>query len=209
MKFVAISDTHCRHNNMKLPKGDVLLHAGDITYNGKKSEVIDFLGWFSRQKFTYKIFIAGNHDFYFEKADKMELNELIPQNVIYLNDSGAAIENLKIWGSPVTPWFYNWAFNCPRGTAIQKHWNLIPGNTDILLTHGPVFGILDSVINNNPAGCKNLLNKVLEVKPKAHVFGHIHESYGVTNKFGVKFINASVLNESYELINKPIVFDLA
>lgn len=208
MRFVAISDTHCRHNNLKLPKGDVLLHAGDVTYSGKRSEVVDFFNWFSCQKFTHKIFIAGNHDFFFEKAHVKELEELIPENVIYLNDSGITIDDVQIWGSPVTPWFYNWAFNRPRGTAIQHHWQLIPGNTDILLTHGPAFGILDKVVNSNSAGCKNLLQKIQEIKPKVHVCGHIHESYGLVNRFGVKFINASVLNESYELVNTPIVFEL-
>jgi predicted phosphohydrolase len=208
LKFVAISDTHCRHKNLKLPKGDVLLHAGDVSYGGKKSEVVDFLNWFDRQNFAYKVFIAGNHDFYFEKAGRSELEEIIPKNVIYLNDSGTLIDNIKIWGSPVTPWFYNWAFNRPRGASIQKHWHLIPDNTDVLLTHGPVFGILDRVINSTSTGCKNLLDKVQQIKPKVHVFGHIHEAYGVINKYGVKFINASVLNESYELVNAPVVFEL-
>jgi Icc-related predicted phosphoesterase len=208
LKFVAISDTHCRHNNIKLPNGDVLLHAGDITYCGKKSEVVDFLNWFSRQKFAFKVFIAGNHDFYFENANPKELEEVVPKNVIYLNDSGISIDNFTIWGSPVTPWFYNWAFNRQRGVEIQRHWNLIPGKIDVLLTHGPVYGILDSVINKNSAGCKTLLSTVQKIKPKVHVFGHIHESYGVETRFGVKFINASVLNESYELVNRPVVFDI-
>jgi Icc-related predicted phosphoesterase len=209
LRFVAISDTHCRHNNVKFPKGDVLLHAGDVSYGGKKSEIVDFLNWFSSQKFAYKVFIAGNHDFYFETTVRSELEELIPKNVIYLNDSGISIENINIWGSPVTPWFYNWAFNRHRGAAIQKHWHMIPDNTDILLTHGPPYGILDRVINNKPSGCKNLIQKVHEIKPKVHVFGHIHEAYGKLNKLGVKFINASVLNESYELVNTPIVFELS
>jgi Icc-related predicted phosphoesterase len=208
LKFVAISDTHCRHHNIKLPKGDVLLHAGDISYNGKKSEVLDFLNWFSLQDFKHKIFIAGNHDFYFESANPLELSEIIPANIIYLNDTCTTINQLKIWGSPVTPWFYNWAFNKSRGNVIRKHWQKMPGDIDLLLTHGPVYGILDSVINSTSAGCKNLLEKVMEVRPKVHVFGHIHESYGITHKNGIKFINASLLNESYELVNQPIVFEI-
>ena len=78
MKFLAISDTHCRHHNIRLPKADVLLHAGDISYRGKKEESIDFLEWFAKQDFQYKIFIAGNHDFYFEKA-KVIL-QIVPVN---------------------------------------------------------------------------------------------------------------------------------
>lgn len=208
MKFVAISDTHCRHLNIKLPKGDVLLHAGDITYKGKKDETDDFLNWFAKLPFKHKIFIAGNHDFYLEKEKFANIQSIIPEGVIYLNDSEVVIDGIKIWGSPVTPWFFNWAFNRKRGKEIKKHWDKIPADTDIILTHGPAYGILDTVLNNTNAGCKDLLNTIEKIKPKAHVFGHIHESYGAAKLKGTHFINASVLNESYELINKPIVFDI-
>lgn len=208
MKFVAISDTHCRHHNLRLPKGDVLLHAGDISYKGIQSEIEDFILWISRQRFQYKIFIAGNHDFFFEKKSISAINDLLPKDVYYLNDSCITIEGIKIWGSPITPWFYHWAFNRHRGKEIKKHWELIPPDTDILLTHGPAYGILDTVINEQLVGCKDLLKKVLSVKPRIHVFGHIHESYGTFMKNGIRFINACVLNECYELINKPIVFEL-
>jgi Icc-related predicted phosphoesterase len=208
VRFVAISDTHCRHTSVKLPKADVLLHAGDICYKGNKDEVVDFLKWFGKQPFDYKIFIAGNHDFYLENAKASELQNMIPKNVIYLNDSGITIEGLNIWGSPITPWFFNWAFNRHRGEEIQKHWDLIPANTDILMTHGPVLGINDMVLNSQHVGCRELLRKVIEIKPKIHVCGHIHEAAGVTQKFGVKFINACVLNESYELVNNSVVFEI-
>src|SRR5947209_6179907 len=104
----------------------MLLHAGDITYRGDKEETDDFLKWFSRQNYRYKIFIAGNHDFFFEKAKPEVLKKLIPENVIYLKDSGVSVEGIKIWGSPVTPWFFNWAFNEHRGEEIRRHWDLIP-----------------------------------------------------------------------------------
>ena len=208
MRFVAISDTHCRHRELQLPKGDVLLHAGDISYRGKKEEVVDFLSWMGAQDFTYKIFIAGNHDFYLEKARPRDLEELIPKNIIYLNDSSTSIQNISIWGSPITPWFYNWAFNRHRGVSIRKHWEKIPAGTEILMTHGPVFGFLDQVINERHAGCQDLLRHVLTLKPKVHVCGHIHESYGHLTRSSIKFINACQVNEQYELVNKPIVFDL-
>ena len=208
LKFVAISDTHCRHLNVKLPKGDVLLHAGDISYKGKKEEIVDFLLWFAKLPFKHKIFIAGNHDFYLEKEKETNIQSLIPEGVIYLNDSEVVIDGIKIWGSPVTPWFFNWAFNRKRGKEIKKHWDKIPADTDIILTHGPAYGILDTVLNNTNTGCKDLLNTIERIKPKAHVFGHIHECYGAAKKKGTHYVNASVLNESYELVNKPIVFDI-
>lgn len=208
MRFVVISDTHCRHKNVKLPKGDVLLHTGDITYRGKKEEVADFMNWFAVQRFTHKVFIAGNHDFFFERESPETIKAMIPENVIYLNDNGTQINGLNIWGSPVTPWFFNWAFNRHRGEQIRKHWDLIPANTDILITHGPAYGYLDQVINEQHVGDKDLLQKILEIKPKVHAFGHIHESYGDIKRKGIRFMNACVLNEHYELVNRPIIFDL-
>ncbi len=209
LKFVVIADTHSRHHHVKIPKGDVLVHAGDISYRGEKSETEDFLAWFDKQDFRYKIFIAGNHDFYFEKEKPAMLEKMIPERIIYLNDSGVTLEGIDIWGSPITPKFFNWAFNRSRGAAIRKHWEMIPEKTDLLITHGPPFGILDQVVNEQHVGDKDLLDKVREIKPRVHVFGHIHEDYGTTKSYGIKFINASLLNESYELVNRPVVFELS
>lgn len=208
MKFVAIADTHCRHYNLKLPKGDVILHAGDITYKGQKQELLDFLRWFGKLNFKYKIFIAGNHDFFLEQKTNEEINALLPDGIVYLNDNGVEINGIRIWGSPVTPWYFNWAFNRFRGQGIQKHWQMIPQATDILMTHGPVFGIHDTVVNGKHAGCKDLLEHVQTINPKVHVCGHIHEGYGDLKKAKTRFINACVLNEYYELVNKPVVFEL-
>ena len=185
-----------------------MIHAGDITYHGKKEEVTDFLQWFHKQNFQYKIFIAGNHDFYLEKINQADLEKIIPEGIIYLKDSSTTIGKLTIWGSPVTPWFYNWAFNRHRGEAIRKHWDLIPAGTDLLITHGPVYGFHDMVINEQHVGCQDLLRTVLTLQPKVHVCGHIHESYGNTKRSGIRLINACLLNEHYELANKPIVFEL-
>ena len=193
---------------MKLPKGDVLLHAGDISFKGRKSEVVDFLQWFSAQPFRHKIFIAGNHDFYFEKESPLEVKKLIPEQVIYLNDSETEVDGIKIWGSPVTPWFHNWAFNRKRGAQIRAHWNKIPENTDIIMTHGPVYGVLDLTKEETHTGCVDLLHTLETIKPKVHLCGHIHEGYGNVKRKGISFINASMVNESYELLNAPISFTL-
>lgn len=208
MKFVVIADSHGRHHHVRIPGGDVLIHAGDITYRGKKSEVEEFLKWFQKQPHKYKIFIAGNHDFFLEKEKPGVIDKIIPDDIIYLNDSGICINDINIWGSPITPQFYNWAFNKPRGAAIARHWNLIPENTDLLITHGPPRGILDQVMNEQNVGCRDLLEKVKGLGIKVHVFGHIHEAYGTTRSFGTRFINASVMNDQYELVNRPIVFEL-
>jgi len=208
MKFVVISDTHGQHAGLKLPKGDVLMHAGDISSRGKRDEVLDFLNWFKELPHKYKIFIAGNHDFLFEDLPEEEIKAMIPDNVIYLCDSGVSIENIKIWGSPVTPWFFDWAFNRQRGTEIAKHWNLIPNDTDILITHGPVFDKLDRTIHGERVGCIDLLKKVEHLRPKIFICGHIHEAYGTQEQNGIKYINASVLDERYRLKNQPSVFEM-
>jgi Icc-related predicted phosphoesterase len=208
MKFITISDTHTQHQKLDLSAADAIIHAGDISSMGRENEVIDFLEWFSSLNYQYRIFIAGNHDFFFERCDTQRLKCIIPSNVIYLNDSGVEIEGIKIWGSPITPWFYNWAFNRYRGADIAKHWALIPNNTDILVTHGPVYGLLDKTTRNELAGCEDLFHKINEIKPKVHICGHIHEGYGQINTQDIKFINASVLNEKYKLVNQPIAFEL-
>lgn len=207
MRFVALSDTHGKHN-FDLPPGDVLLHAGDVSSRGLKSEIQRFLDWFSSLDYTYKIFIAGNHDFFFEEAPKEEIEAMIPDNLIYLNDSGVEIEGIKIWGSPIQPWFHDWAFNRKRGPEIQKHWDLIPSDSDIVITHGPAFGIHDRLVSGMPVGCEDLLPTLQRIAPKVHLCGHIHEAYGERQVGETLFLNASILNVRYEIANVPIEFEL-
>lgn len=208
MTLTLISDTHFRHSQLELADGDMLIHAGDLCGHGTEGEALAFLRWFGEQPYTHKIFIAGNHDWFFEKKDKAYIDKIIPKNVHYLNDSGLEIEGLKIWGSPVQPAFLDWAFNRKKGTEINKHWKLIPKDTDILITHGPPFGILDRTTSNSNAGCEMLLKKVNQIKPKLHVFGHIHEGYGMMEKGETIFANASSVNVNYQLVNAPIVIEI-
>ncbi|AEE54168.1 metallophosphatase domain-containing protein [Haliscomenobacter hydrossis] len=207
MRFVAISDTHGKHN-FELPEGDVLLHAGDVSSRGLKTEVQRFLDWFSSLDYAYKIFIAGNHDFFFEEASTAEIQAMIPPELIYLNDSGVEIAGIHIWGSPIQPWFYDWAFNRQRGPAIQKHWDLIPSNSDIVITHGPVFGIHDHTVSGLPVGCEDLLPVIQRIEPKVHLCGHIHEAYGSRQVGETLYLNASILDVRYTIANPPIVFDV-
>ena len=209
MKIVFISDTHGQHRKIKnLPKADLIIHGGDVSKLGKDHEVEDFIHWFLRLDYAHKIFIAGNHDFYFEDYSLDFMQKKLTSNCHYLCNSGVEIDGIKIWGSPVTPTFFNWAFNENRGKAIQKYWNMIPSDTNILVTHGPVRGILDRTISNISAGCEDLLKTVKKVKPKFHLFGHIHEAYGEEKVNETIFINGSLLNEKYELVNSPVEINL-
>lgn len=205
MKISFISDTHTKHNQLNLPGGDILIHGGDISNRGSFQDLSSFLSWFEKQDYKYKIFIAGNHDFCFEDYPNQSKEIIKQYNVIYLEDSEVTIEGIKIWGSPWQPEFCNWAFNLPRGQKLADKWSLIPEDTDILITHGPPYGILDEAIRNKEkTGCQDLMDRVSIIKPKVHCFGHIHEQYGTVDCNGTKFINASSVNLHYIICNQPI-----
>jgi Icc-related predicted phosphoesterase len=206
LKCVTIADTHGMYRDIKIPDGDVLIHAGDITMRGKLSELNDFNDWLGEQPHKHKIIIAGNHDWCFERQKEASIK--IITNAVYLEDQSIEIEGHLFYGSPWQPWFLNWAFNLQRGKEIQEKWDLISNDVDVLITHGPAFGILDRNINGENAGCENLLSKIEEIGPKVHVCGHIHEGYGQIVRHSIKFINASVNNERYMPTNNPISFIL-
>ena len=207
MKIICISDTHGKHQDVKLAAADMIIHSGDMSDMGTKEQVLDFINWFSSLNYQYKILIAGNHDFFFEQATSKEIKKLVPKGVHYLCDSGIEINGIKLWGSPVQPWYYNWAFN-RSSKNICKHWNEIPNDTDILITHVPPQGILDKNRRAELCGCPNLTLRVIEVKPQYHIFGHIHESYGIIEMNGTTYVNSSNLNFLYEYANQPIIIDV-
>lgn len=192
---------------MEIPDGDLLIHAGDVSSRGGMNEIRDFNEWLGTLPHPHKVIISGNHDFGFERYPK-EAEALIT-NAKYLNDSGITIEGLKIWGSPIQPWFYDWAFNRKRGKDIRKHWDMIPTDTDILITHGPPFGILDNTERSEKVGCADLMDIIQHrVRPRLHVFGHIHEAYGQQQVEDTLFVNASMVNLAYRPVNQAIVVEL-
>ncbi len=211
MTIVCISDTHNRHDEINVPVGDILIHAGDATTIGNLPQITAFNRWFSSLPHKHKLFIAGNHDWMFE-TNPTFAQSLLDKSIHYLQDSFINIEGLKIYGSPWQPRFYDWAFNLNRGAELAEKWKLIPNDTDILITHGPPNGILDEVPRKffvENTGCEELRKVVEKIKPKLHVFGHIHCGYGQTEQFGTKFVNASTCDEEYQPTQLPIVVDLS
>jgi len=197
LKIDAISDTHNRHNHFTMPGGDILIHAGDATMGGRVSEVMGFLDWFAKQPYAHKIFVPGNHDWLFEENPTLCAEECKNRGIVLLNDSGIEIEGIKIWGSPVQPEFCDWAFN-RNDVEIVDHWDLIPADTEILITHGPAYERLDFIPQQNKSvGCPHLFNKIMQTKIKLNIFGHIHESRGYTYKDGKVWVNAAVLDGMY------------
>ena len=206
-RIVCLSDTHNCNEKVSVPEGDILIHAGDATLQGTMEEIVLFNEWFANLPHKYKIFVAGNHDWLFQTNPKLA-QSLLDDRIIYLQDSSTEIENLKLYGAPWQPWFFDWAFNLSRGEPLAEKWKMIPDETDLLITHCPPFGILDFPPDGFSAGCERLRVRVEEIKPKLHVFGHIHFSYGISEQFGVKFVNASNCDEAYAPTNAAIVVDL-
>lgn len=217
MKLVITSDCHGHFDQARLPRGDVLILAGDLFANRSADpdvdaalqlnslrELDDYCGTLG---FKHILMIAGNHDWVFERY-KEAYRAL--KNIEYLEDSGTEIEGVKFWGSPHQPWFYDWAFNHPRdGSELAHYWSLIPDNTDVLITHGPPHGILDLPFGKGePAGCNLLLKRVREIEPRVHVFGHIHGSYGREQIGRTLFVNACLCDELYRPVNMPHAVDL-
>ena len=206
MRIVCISDTHSRHDAMQIPDGDLLLHAGDATKRGGRAEIEAFDAWLSTLPHRHKVVIAGNHDFGFQKHPDEAPGWITAAH--YLQDQALEIEGLRIWGSPWQPWFFDWAFNLERGAPLRAKWDLIPADTDVLLTHGPPHQILDRTIRGEHVGCEELRIAVERIRPRLHVFGHIHEAYGQLVVDGTYFVNASSCTLRYTATQAPVVVDL-
>ena len=218
MKITFISDTHTKHHQItsQLPGGDLLVHSGDFSSRGYEHEGDSFFDWFNGlDNYTNKIVIAGNHDLMFED-DPMLAKDIISYypKVTYLQDDLEVIgddysSSVKLWGSPWQPEFYDWAFNLPRGgEELKDKWDMIPPNMDILITHGPPWGHLDTVVGQSTnLGCELLAEKIKVLKPKIHVFGHIHSGYGYKFHEGTHYFNASVLGEDYVFTQKPMTVE--
>jgi Icc-related predicted phosphoesterase len=209
MRVVCISDTHGQYRGLQIPDGDILVHSGDITAQGRPLELQDFNLWLGELPHTHKVVIAGNHDATLA-VQSMAFAQNILSNAHYLQDSGVTVDGVSIWGSPWTPEFNDWYFMLPRGSAeLRAKWAKIPEGTDILLTHGPPAGKCDySKHQKWYIGCDYLREAVLKVRPTYHVFGHNHEGYGAQLGEFTTFINASIMTRSYIPINPPIEVEI-
>lgn len=226
-----MSDTHNRHGHFKPEGGDILLHSGDVSSRGRPEEIIQFMEWFADQDYSHKVFIPGNHDWDLEKNFGFYLKKAEELGIHLLNDSGVTLTgiydktdlednkySIKVWGSPVQPWFHSWAFNRARTQReatrihgwIKPHWDMIPEDTEILLTHGPAYKILDEVtsIGMNPeinVGCEELAKRIEQLNIALHVSGHIHEGRGFHYGPKCTYVNASSLDRMYYPVgDKPM-----
>ena len=186
MKILHLSDTHGLHHQIKdLPEADVIIHSGDISHNGDENEVLDFLNWYIELPYSHKIFVTGNHDLCLWDADDIED---LPDNLYFLQDRGVEIDGVKFFG-----------------LGYDHSEQLIPNNTDIVVTHEPPVMILDSSAGTH-WGNAPLRNRILDIKPRYHLFGHAHNSYGTIKQDGIVFSNASLLDDMNRMDRKPRLF---
>lgn len=207
MKIVCISDTH-RHRP-EVPSGDILIFAGDDDINGMSS-LISFANYIKDIDCKHKIVVPGNHDFWFERGDLGRISILEEKGIKVLIDEMIEIEGLKIYGTPYTPIFMNWAF-MESEEDLRKRFFRIPEDIDILVTHGPACGVGDQILPGSTGrqgeslGSLALAEAVSGLKSlKLHVYGHIHGSYGKR----INSVNASICDEAYTMANKPIIVEV-
>ncbi|MEL6182414.1 MAG: metallophosphoesterase, partial [Myxococcota bacterium] len=136
-----------------LPEGDLLIHAGDLLQSGTLDELRRAALWFKSQPHRVKIFVPGNHNRCFEQFPQ-QARAMLEPDVITLCDTGVAVGGLNLWGSPWQPTLHDWAFMLPRGAPLRAKWDLIPDDTDILITHGPAYGFGDRVDSTTRVGCR-------------------------------------------------------
>jgi Icc-related predicted phosphoesterase len=204
VKIVAVADTHLLHDELVVPDGDVFVHAGDMCQRGDMPELQCAIAWMRSLPHRHKVVIAGNHDFPFLEHPVEARRALEDEGIVYLQDSEVTIDGVRFWGSPWQPEFNDWAFNLPRGQALADKWALIPEGLDVLVTHGPPRGIGDQGPVAGRLGCEDLLARVRVVKPRLHLFGHIHQDGGAWLLGATLFANVT----TWECERAPTVIDL-
>lgn len=186
MKILHLSDTHGLHHRLDdMPEADVLVHSGDISNSGTEEEVLDFLNWFIELPYPHKIFVTGNHDLCLWETEGIED---LPGNIHFLQDKGVEIGGVKFFG-----------------IAYNHSETMIPADTDIVVTHEPPVMILDQSSGIH-WGNAPLRNRIFEVSPKYHLFGHAHQDYGTVEQEGIVFSNAALLDDMNRLVRMPRLF---
>lgn len=211
MKFALCSDLH-QYPIPNKPEADVLLIAGDISNVGTYREIESMVNYFKKLPYEKIILTAGNHDWGFQKNPENILPLFDDEKFEILINSHCEYKGFKFFGSPYCPKFGNWAFY-PSEEIRKQTWNNIDNDTDIIITHCPPYRIMDKVNNNfagldDYCGCNHLRNRIMEIKPKIHLFGHIHEGYGKQEIDGITFINGSICTGRYNPINPVQVMEV-
>ena len=203
LQLVLISDTHELHREVTVPCADLLLCSGDFTmFSRSLRAIVDFNDWLGELPHKHKILVPGNHETFIQTDAS---NRSLLSNAVVLVNEGVEIEGLRIWGSPVTAGFGP-AFGISSPEERRRLYAKIPNDTDILITHGPPFGRLDCDPRSNVhQGDRELFEAVKRVRPKLHLYGHIHAGYGVEEFEQTTFVNAALLGPGGDIDKAPVV----
>ncbi len=198
MKILHLSDTHGCHRRLgELPAADVVVHSGDFTMSGSEAEAVDFLNWFCDLPHRHKIFICGNHDECLYRANIDGLDD----NVHYLCNSSVEIDGVRFYGVPM------FLADCVSEQQ-NRNYAAIPDDTDVLITHAPPYGIWD-FDDKIHYGSEELLQRVIAVSPRLHLFGHIHRQHGITDNGSTRFSNSAIMNAGYSDLHAPNLIELS
>jgi Icc-related predicted phosphoesterase len=192
LRLVALADTHLQHDDLVVPDGDVLVHAGDLLQHGSLEELARAADFLRALPHPVKIVVAGNHEVCLERTPA-EARALL-EGFVYLEDAATTIGDLVVYGTPWTTKFRVWAFGATRGAELAAKWAKIPDRVDILVTHGPPYGFGDRIEwkqQQRHVGCADLLARVRQVEPQLHLFGHIHQDPGTWREGRTTFRNVT------------------
>lgn len=211
MKIVAFSDTHGFHDRVTLPAGDILIFAGDACNRGEYNEFHAFITWLAqfRDQYRHVILVAGNHDWPLMRMRGACVELMEQHKIIYLEDDLVVASGITIYGSPWLPTFCDWAFNLPRGGDRLKAARDAIMKCDVLVTHGASYGTLDRLEYGDRVGCELLAGRMKEIKPKIHIHGDIHYTYGTElTTYGTLVHNVALCDENYDIARPPMVIDI-
>ena len=216
-KIVIMSDNHSNWK-VNVPDGDIFIHCGDYSYTGSQKSLKKFNDFLGNLPHKHKLYVPGNHELGYEKD--YNLYEETITNGTNINGKVVEINGLKIFGSSVTPTFGRWAFMMDDEQR-KRYWENAPEDVSILVSHGPMWGILDTVdgLEIEPGkpehlGCKYFRKYIERVQPKLVAHGHIHDSYGQMvlktwdSNDDIICVNAALLDEKYKLVNEPVVVEI-
>ena len=202
MRIVAVADTHLFHDDLEVPDGDVFVHAGDMCRGGDLDELREAAEWIAGLPHQYKVIVAGNHDWAFVHEPAAARSAIA--GMIYLQDAEATVGRLRFYGSPWQPTFHDWAFNLPRGRPLAEVWARVPHGVDVLITHSPPEGFGDRSPVGGRTGCADLRARLADVRPRLHLFGHIHQDGGLWEHDGMLLANVT----TWECERAPTVIDI-
>jgi predicted phosphodiesterase len=207
LKIALLSDTHELHRSADVPACDLLIHAGDWTFFSRRLDQIeDFNEWLGEQHAPLgRILCPGNHETYLERDPSLKS---LTSNGKVLISEPYDIHGLKLFATSVVP-LLGTGFGIASAEERSRIYAQIPIETDVLISHGPPYGILDCAPGDSThQGCRELLKAVRRIRPKLHVFGHVHTGFGLYETEHTLFVNAALLGPHGDIENRPVMLSM-